>query len=92
MSSWTITSGSAAPTAAATASASSASAIAASAPSASISPRFAGERLIPVTSCPAASSIGKSCLPRAPVAPATKTFIVASFVAFTPETREGVGL
>jgi hypothetical protein len=74
--SWcTITSGSAAATAAATASGSSASSTAAWAPHSSSSAAFAGVRVVPVTKCPAVTSRGTSCRPRAPVAPATRTFI-----------------
>ena len=78
--SWcTITSGSASATASATASASSASATAGVAPSSSSSRRLDSLRVMPVTAWPRATSRGTSWRPSAPVAPATKIFMVVSF-------------
>jgi hypothetical protein len=79
VSSCTITSGWAAAAAAATCAASSASATAGTAPISSSTARFVSLRIIPWTSCPAATSRGTSSRPIAPVAPATNTFIVVSF-------------
>jgi hypothetical protein len=75
---WTITSGSVSATARATASGSSASATTGWAKVRSMSV-LAGERVMPITSWPAAASWGTSWLPIAPVAPATNTFMAASF-------------
>jgi hypothetical protein len=40
---------------------------------------LAGDRVMPITSWPAAASWGTSWVPIAPVAPATNTFMGASF-------------
>ena len=85
---WTTTSGSAAVTAATTASRSSASAITGVAPAARSVSAFAGERVMPMTSWPFATSARTSGVPMAPVAPATKMRMGRSpFAVMTAETR-----
>src|SRR6266540_860037 len=90
VSSCTITSGSADATARATASGSRASATTGRAPTLRSRSCFAALLVIPTTSWPSATSMGTSCLPRAPVAPATKTFMTAPFVSSTHETKQSV--
>src|SRR5579884_1534147 len=80
VSSWTITSGAALPTASATCSGSSASASTGTAPSSARSACLAALRVMPNTSWPAATRRGTSCLPIAPVAPATRTLMVHSLL------------
>jgi hypothetical protein len=53
----------------------SASQIAARTPAAQIISARCSDRVVPVTSCPAATSRGTSERPMAPLAPATNTFI-----------------
>src|SRR3954447_3657231 len=77
--SWTTTSGFAITTASMTASRSSASATTGSPPSSRTT--SGRDRVMPATSCPRETSSGTSRLPTAPVAPATKTFMVSSFVS-----------
>ena len=79
VSSWTITSGSVSATAPATASGSTASATTGQAPRARSMSVLAGDRVMAITSWPAAASRGTSWVPIAPVAPATNTFMGASF-------------
>ena len=84
--SWTIACGSASATARATESGSSASPTTALAPSASIAPRLASDRVIPVTSWPRLLSCRTSGAPIAPPAPATKILIAVSFRSFKRKT------
>ena len=77
VSSWTITSGSKLATAVATCSASSPSARNGVAPCRRSWSNLAGVRVVPATSWPLATSRGTSWRPMAPVAPATKIFIVS---------------
>ena len=86
---WTITSGSASATARATASASSPSAMTGRAPSARSRSCLDGVRVMPMTSWPRATSWGTRRSPRAPEAPATKTFMVGSFLVIAPNRRDG---
>src|SRR4051794_25173225 len=84
----TITSGPAAATTSATASGSSASITTGMAPRSRSFRNFAFERVVPVTWWPAATSRGTSWVPSAPVAPATRTFIVVSFGGGSQRRRD----
>jgi hypothetical protein len=78
---WMTTSGSARMTACITAPRSRPSATAGSAPIARSESALCGERVIATTSWPPSISAGTRRAPTAPLAPATKTFMVSSFVS-----------
>ena len=85
-----MTSGAAAATARATARGSSASASTGVAPSCVTITPLVGLRVMPVTSWPRATSWGTSCLPMAPVAPATRILMMSPRVGVHP-LRRGAG-
>ena len=74
---WITTSGAASSIAVRSASRSNTSATAARAPAARTASARSSERVMPVTSCPAATSFATSGLPIAPLAPATNTLMGA---------------
>src|SRR5580704_13013276 len=79
---WMMTSGLARPTAVSTASASRPSTMTGVAPSRRISVSLTADRVVPVTSWPAAVSNGTRRCPMTPAAPATNTRMMAPFPAF----------